>query len=389
MAELTPTGLSVRTQAEILAEIEQDQKDNVSSELDLSTSSPNGQINRLTARSESLLEEALAALFAAIDPDSATGEGLFRLGALRGTIREGAQPSRTTANVNLNAGTYAIGSLSIYPFGRPEDVFRNPAAVIVVSPGDVDVVFQAVTPGPIQVAADTMVRVPSAGFNGINGNTVATPGRDLETEGQFRQRSNEEIERPGSASTDGIVADLLAEIPEIVTCFATENDTDATVDSIPPHAVEVVVYGPSPSTDDDDDKVAAQILASKAGGIGTYGTTSRTVFDGQGLPKVIRFTRPVDVPITVVIGVAVDPNRFSGVSEVQNTIEAKALDYQSPGVDAAWSVVASWALAVLGVHRVTSITLNGTPFADVSISTRQRATFAAADVVVNPTPSSP
>jgi len=388
VAELTSDGLSVRTQPEILAEIEQDQKDNVSASLDLSTSSPNGQINRLISRSESLLEEALAALFAAIDPDSATGEALFRLGALRGTIREAAQPTRVSVVVTLAAGTYAINALSVNPTGRAEDVFRNVEAVTTAG-GNETVVFQAVATGPIQVAANTLVRVPSTGFTAVVSNAVGTPGRDLETEGQFRLRSNSEIERPGSASASGIVADLLAEIPEIVTCFVTENDTDATVDSVPPHSLEAVIFGPDPATDDDDDAAAAVILASKAAGAGTYGTTTRTVYDSEGYAHAISFTRPTDVPVTVAISVKVQISKFSSAAEVQNVIAARALSDLAPGLDVAWSVVASWVLSIPGVYRVSAISLNGSPTTDVTITTRQRATIAASDVTVTVISSEP
>ena len=91
MADLDSTGLTTATQAEILASIEADERAEISEALDLSTSSPLGQLNRIVSRAVALSEESLAAVYNAIDPDSASGDALFRLRALTGTIREPAQ----------------------------------------------------------------------------------------------------------------------------------------------------------------------------------------------------------------------------------------------------------------------------------------------------------
>lgn len=389
MAQLTETGLETRTQAEILAEMNADQAANVSEGLDTSTSSPNGQINRLMARAQAILEEALGALYAAIDPDSATGDALLRVAALRGTIQRPAQPTRVACSLDLDAGTYSAGDLVVAPTGRPGDTLRTIVDVVTAG-GATPAVVVADVPGPLSVAAGTLgIASPLSGFNAVLGNDEGVTGKPIETEGELRKRSNDEIESPGSASVGGIAADITREIEGVVNCYATENDTDATVDSIPPHSVEVVVFGPDPATDLDNDTVAAQILASKAAGIGTYGNVTRTAYDPQGFPHAISFTRPSDVPITIAITVAVDSGTFSSAAEVQNEIVRDALIDLTPGRDCGWSNVSGWALKVPGVWRVTAITVNGVSFGNATITSRQRATVAAEDVTVTVVEAAP
>lgn len=388
MAEITPEGLTSLTQAEIQALIEADLRAEISDSLDLSTSSLIGQLDRNFARHLALHEEALAALVAAFDPDSATGAALLAIAALRGTVREAASPSRVAVVCTLAAGTYAAGALAAAPAGRPEDRFVS-AEEVVTAGGDVSVVFEAEETGPIQVAADTLeIASPVVGWSAIVSHPDATPGEDIETEAALRRRSEEEITAPGSSSAAGIRADLTREISEIESCTVVENDTDATVDSIPPHAVEAIVYGPDPATDDDDDAVAEQILASKAGGIGTYGTTSRTVYDAQGVAHVIRFTRPASVTVPIVIGLAVDPLTYVGDAEIATLIAAGAAALL-PGRDVSWSNVAAWVMGAAGVLRITSLTVSGVSMGTTTITSRQIASILAGDVTVTSAEATP
>lgn len=389
MAELTSTGLETRTQAEILAEIEADQVAEVSPELDLSTSSPLGQINRLFARSVRLAEEALAALYLASDPDSATGDALLRLAALTGTIREAATASRVSVTVDLDAGTYAAGALAAAPAGRPEDRFVN--VLEVVAPGgNVVVVFEAEETGAIQVAANTLeIASPVAGWNSIVSHAAATPGNAIESEAALRARRAAEVESPGSSSVPGIAADLTRTIPDIESVTVIENDTDATVDSIPPFSIECVVYGPAVPTADDDDAVAEQILASKAAGPGTYGTTSRTILDSEGQSHVVRFTRPADVPIVVALTVGVDLTAYAGDAALAAHLAERAEAVYVPGLDASWDQIVEWAREVAGVLRVTAVTVDAVSFGTTAINTRQRATLDAADVTVTSAGATP
>jgi uncharacterized phage protein gp47/JayE len=388
-AALTPAGLTIDTQAEILAAIEQDQRDEISDSLDQSTSSVLGQVNRLVSRAHRLTQEALAAIYLAADPDSATGAALLALCAITGTEREPATASRCRVTVDLDAGTYAAGSLVIAPEGRPEDRFANRGEGVSAGAGD-DVVFAAQETGPIDVPADTFeIADALAGFNSITSHPAATPGNDIETEAALRARRNAEVESPGSSSPSGIAADLTRELPLIESVSVTENDTDATVDSVPPHSLEVIVYGPDPATSDDDQAVADQIWASKAGGIGTYGTTSKTVTDSAGVTHTIRFTRPADDVTTCALTV-LTRSTYQGDTALKNALEAAALEALVPGLDLSWSMLVQWAHeADPAILRVTAVTVNGVSFGTNVVDSRSIARLSVADITITSSVGSP
>lgn len=385
MATFDASGLAISTQAEIEAEIAAAELATISESLDVSTASPIGQINDITARRLRLLEEALEAIVAGMDPDTATGDALIRLCALTGTYREPATSSRLEAVIDLDAGTYAAGDLAVYPTGRPEDRFVN-AVEIVTAGGAETVVFEAESTGPIAVNADDLVLVASAGFNSITSSTAATPGNAIETEAALRLRRAEEVAAPGSASINGIRADLTRSVELLEAVTVLENTTDATVDGIPPHGIHVIVYGPAVATSDDDDEVAAAIFASRAAGIATAGSTTRTVYDDEGLGHAVSFTRVSVVTVPVAITLEKTATGYAGDDAVKDAIAALTF---TPGLNAAWARAVMAAMGVAGVLRVSAISLNGVSLTDYAISSTQIARHTTATITVTSATGTP
>ena len=376
----TSSGLTISTQAETLAAIEADQRASISAELDLSTSSPEGQINRITARRIRIVEEALAALYAGLDPETATGDALLRICAISGTYRKPAIASRVLVTCTFTAGTYAIGSLVVFPAGRPADRFSNVEEIVIVTGEASLVTFEAEVPGPTIVLADTLqIAAPIAGWVSIDGHPDGTTGSEIETEAALRLRRKREVSAPGSSSVIGIAADLSA-VEGVISAYVIENDTDAPISGQPPHSIECVVYGPQTPTSTDDDTIAAAILAAKAAGIATYGSTLRTVYDTEGFARTVRFTRPDRIDVLPSITLVKSADLYAGDDAVRAAIAAIVF---TPGVDCSWDLVVAAARTVAGVLRVVSVNLGSGPFVDVSISLRQIASIDSGDVTVS------
>lgn len=386
------TGFDAPTQTEISDEIETDLRADVGDQLDLSTSAPWGQLTRRFSRGLRLVWEALEGLSGITDPDSVTGAALDRLSAITGTTREPATFSTVDADVNVDPGTYAIGTLVAFVAGRPEDRFLNTAEVVNGggSPANVTgVPFQAETAGPVAAPSGQLTGInPVSGWNGVTNPLDAVLGRDVETDAELRVRRAQEVEAPGSTSAAGIAADISRNITEVISVYVLENDTDATVDGIPPHAIEAVVYGPASPSSADDEEVATQILASKAAGIGTEGTTTVGLLDSQNFVKTVKFTRPTTLTPTVEIDLDAGPD-YAGDTAVTDEIVAKAQEVLRPGRDVGWSNVAAWALGVQGVLRVTDVEINAASLTDLSVDARQIALISSGNVTVNSTPTDP
>ena len=378
----TSSGLTISTQAETLAAIEADQRASISAELDLSTSSPEGQINRITARRIRVAEEALAALFAALDPETATGDALLRICAISGTYRKPAIATRVLVTCTFGSGPISrpTGSLVAFPAGRPADRFSNVETIDTPAPGVYLVTFEAETPGPIIVTADSLqIAAPVAGWVSIDGHPDGTTGAAIETEAALRLRRKREVSAPGSSSVIGIAADLSA-VEGVISAYVVENDTDGAVSGQPPHSIECVVYGPQTPTATDDDAIAAVILSAKAAGIATYGTTSRTIYDSESFPRTVRFTRPARVDVLPSITLVKSADLYAGDDAVKAAIAA--IEF-TPGVDCSWDLVVAAARTVAGVLRVVSVNLGLGAFVDVPISLRQIASIDSGDVTVS------
>ena len=94
-------------------------------------------------------------------------------------------------------------------------------------------------------------------------------GRLLETDVELRQSYWDKIFSRSSRMTDSIRSAILMNCQGVTAAEVYENRTNETDDAgRPPHSVEAVVDGGSNSD------IAAQILASSAGGITTYGSVS-------------------------------------------------------------------------------------------------------------------
>lgn len=239
---------------------------------------------------------------------------------------------------------------------------------------------QATETGPIQGYASTITTIATAvsGWQGVNNVADATVGADEESDSSLRARRSLEVAATGSSPLDDIRASV-ARVSGVTSVGVTENVTDATVSSIPPHCFEVLVEG---GTDAD---VAQAILDAKAAGIGTYGTTTQSATDDAGVAHDVKFSRPSSVDIWVSIALQKGPGYpADGDAQVAAAIVA-AGDALGLGYDVWASACQAQAFTVAGVLNVTSC-LVGTSdppgASSVSISPRQVPSFDTGRVAV-------
>lgn len=387
---LDSTGLTIKSQEEILEDYETDQLAGISPELDLEISSPLGQVNAVVSRSEAQLWEAVGAVYDAMDPETAVGDALDRLCAITGTRRRAGTSTRVTATVTLAAGTYAIGALVAYLDGDPTKRFSNVDAITTAG-GDEDTDFEAEEVGPIHVPADTLIRIasPVTGWTAITNDDEETSlGTDRETDAALRLRRAFEVANPGGATVNGLRADVLENVPEVTLCNVINNPTDATVDTVPPHAVEVIAYGPaSPSSSDDQNVAEAIFEGGVAAGIATAGNTTKTVVDDQGFSHTIKFTRPTTLGVDATIELEYDAETYAGDAAVEEAVTTGAAETMYPGLDIASSQIAAWVHTVPGVLRVTEVDIESLGPWNVVAATRRQ--IIEVNPIVTSTPADP
>jgi len=384
MAGVTTEGFEIRSLEDIQAEIEAAQRATISANLDQSATSVLGQLNAIFAQQVRKVEEALAACYAAFDPDAAGGAALDNVSAITGTVRKSATAAYLGITVNVDPGTYAIGTLTINPTGDPDATLTNVTAIVNSGGGAADVAgsWQADATGATAytVASTFEITSPVTGWNSITSIDSVTNGTDIETDAELRARREEELAAPGSTTVDAIEADISRDVAGVISVRVVENDTDVTVDGIPPHAIEAIVYGPDPATAADDQAVADQIFASKAAGIQAYGSTIKTVTDSQGFDHAIGLTRPSDVNVYFEIAGLVTDSSYAGDANLLSSIVASAAATLGPGDDVYSADVIAWAKDVEGVLNLTAaVGITASPAgSSVSISVREISRWATA-----------
>lgn len=257
--------------------------------------------------------------------------------------------------------------------------------------GAVDVEAECTETGPIEAPSGEInaIVTPVSGWSSVINLLDADLGRNVETGEELRIRREQELSQAGATTPDAIRAELL-DVAGVVSATVFYNPSDVTDgDGVPPHSVECLIRG---GVDQDIyDLLLAKCIAA---GIGTHGTSTGSAVDSEGTSHTVKFSRPDEIEIYVIVDLIKDPAEWpsDGVTQTQNAIVTYG-DAQKSGKDAvAWSI-GRQAGDVAGVLDVTSVKIGTAPAPTLSttiaITTRQLAVFDTSRITVNTTNGTP
>jgi uncharacterized phage protein gp47/JayE len=284
--------------------------------------------------------------------------------------------------VTLAAGTYAAGSLIVHVVGDATKRFTNDEEITTAGATLTGQAFTCEDNGPTRANAGTLTVIasPVTGFSAPTNPAEAVLGLEEETDSALRLRHSQELARTGSSTVDAIRVDVDDAVEDISFASCFENDTDATVDSRPPHSIELLVQG---GTDAD---VAAAIFLAKPAGIQAYGTTTVVVSDTQGNNHSIGFTRPTVITIFIDLVLTVISGEYAGDSVVKQAITDWCDANLSVGHDVIRSRIQYICMGVAGViDAVAEIGLSagaGTAAANYVIGSREIASVDTANIAI-------
>lgn len=445
MAEygLTLTGFVPKPLEVLRDEINAALRGEFGASLDLSDSTPLGQLVGIVAERLAMLWELAEKVNAGQDPDAATGTQLRALAALTGTEAEQARPSTVTLTLtgapgtNIPTGSRVATASTQVEFETVDDATiaaaplrqastayaldarvtnssriyvctsagtssagAGPLATGYVIDGTVtwrylgegtgyaDAEAESVDNGAlVALSGDiTTIATPLGGWQSVVNILDADLGQADETDEALRIRRDLELSASGAGTPEALRADLLqVDGVEAVTVFY--NDTDTTdAEGVPPHSVEALVRG------GENADIFAILKENVAAGTGIHGDIVESFFllVGQPAPRHTAFSRPTDVNIYVVINVTRDID-FVGV-DIGPLIAAKIVEYgdaQATGKNAVASAISAQAFKVDGVIDVTACFIGTAPApatsATIAISSRQLAVFDTSRITVNVT----
>lgn len=246
----------------------------------------------------SFLYDLLGDIVASGDPDGAEGVQLDNLNRLRGAVRNPARNSTAIVSCGGVNGT-VITAGSIVRIGSDGERWLTNSDITIAG-GSTDVAVTAENTGPIEAAIGAINTIVTAiaGWNTVTNAAEAIPGEDVETDADYRNRS--ENTSTGQVTEEAVYT-RLSEQDDIDSVVVTSNRTDVT-DALgtPPHTFWIVIY---PNTADQQN-IAETVWgeAGAAGGIGFRGAVTATVTDINNISQQIKWdwASSVDLWVSVV-----------------------------------------------------------------------------------------
>lgn len=322
---ITDAGFVTKRLVDIKAEIEAAYRSAFGAAINLDARSPLGQIVGIHSERESLIWELAEQIYNSRYPDTAEGSSLDNLASISNVFRLPATHSHVVERISGTNGTVVPVGFVVSVSGNSSSRFATIASGTITG-GYVDLEVQAESTGAVQAPAGTLtvIETPLSGVSSVTNALDATVGRETETDVQLRIRRKIALNRPGSATVEGI-RNAILEVQDVIQASVIENDTGVVdSDGRPAHSVECVVSG------GEDADVAEAIFSSKGAGIETYGTESESVVDDQGLTHTIKFSRPTEVPVYLRITITPNTDANEGPVYPDNgdaSIETAVLEY--------------------------------------------------------------
>lgn len=407
MAGVTDNGFEAKRLADVLTDAADDLRtivDPVSGETlqpNFEEEDPAMQVVQVPLEGVGLAWEAMQLTYQQFEPRAAVGPAQSALVQLNGITR--LDQFNSTATESL-AGT----PLALIPAGQLVADVNNTnqwstlADVTLDALGAGSVTVQCTVPGPIAAAPGTLTRIvtPYPGLSSVTNPLAASLGRDVETDTELRARQKLSTMAPAASPVESVYANL-ANVPGVTYDRVRQNNTLTTdANGIPGKCVAAVVVG---GTDLD---IAMTLLARTGVTAEWFGSSSLTLFDVQGEPYAVKWTRPTALPIYISLTIQViNPNIFpaNGLQQIKDSIKlyakggAPALGVEDgfsetgfpPGATVIWSRLFTPINFVPG-HRVVSLFIGTSPSPtlenDIPTPWNQVAEFTDANIIITVAP---
>lgn len=381
------TGFIPKLLDDDLSELKTALRSEIDPGLELTATSPEGQLVAIVAERMNRVEELAQAIYNAFDPAAAEDASLDNIGEITGHKRQAATKSTVTGTLNIDAGQTVSAGAVVSVSGNPTARFvlltdvTNGTGSTDDFPGE----FEAETAGAVVANAGTLtvIETPSAGWNTVTNAADAVVGLNQETDTEYRVSREASLTVSGDATLDAIRADILA-IAGVTECKGFQNVKDRVIDGLPPKSFEMVVLGGA------DQDIFDQILGSGGAGIESHGSTSGTAADNEGNSHTVKFTRPTEITVHVDVTVLTDPATFpgDGSDQIKEALRA-TIEALNIGDDVVINSLYAPILSVSGVLDVTVLELDTVdpPVAttNLSIAAREVADIETTNIDVTVT----
>lgn len=322
--QFTPTGVVLPSEAAILTGVQADIDAAFGGGVNPALNTPQGQLASSTTAIIGDKNAEIASVVNNVDPAFAAGRWQDAIGRIYFLDRKPAVPTSVIATLVGLAGT----SIPVGALARATDgtIYQCVQAGTIPVSGTIDLAFEAVTPGPIALAAAQLTQIYQAipGWDTITNAAPGAIGSNVESREDFEFRRRQSVALNGLNTVQSIYANVF-DIDDVLDVYAVDNPlgTSDTVGGVllAPHSLYVAVVGGAAAD------VANAIWKHKPPGCDYNGATSFVVEDmNYDVPRpqyTVRWTTPTAVPIKFAIQIANNPSLPSDiVTQVKNAVLA-------------------------------------------------------------------
>lgn len=379
---LTSAGFVVKDQATIVAELQDDYRNTFDQNIPFGVNSVFDQdVGILSERLNNLWQLA-AALYGGQFPDGAQGAALANVGQITGQTPYTAKASTTPLTITGTAGTL-IPAGSQVSIPNTQTIFATTADLTIPVGGSGTVAAQATATGPLTAPAGTLTNIvtPIAGWTSVTNAADAVVGRDAETDADFRARRAMAFVVATGGSTAAMENYVKTTVPGVTFVGIVQNNTDATVGSLPAHSYHATVIGGA------DAAIAQALWDCHSPGMAFYGAHTADATDSFGHSQAVAWDVGVDVPlyvnVTLTKGSAYPSN---GDALVSAALEAyvTGLGYEATIQD--WVLRAQLA-AIAGITAQPTILFDRNPnpagSADLVLAANEKPSLDGANITIS------
>lgn len=289
---LTAAGLLTATSAELVANYTAAFQAVYGADINLDSSTPDGQMMMIFLQSVLDLEDLLTQIYNSFDPDNAIGVVLDQRVAINGIQRQAGTFTVTNITIVTSQSLTLFGSdqFSEVPYTISDNAgnqWQLITSLVAGSAGTYVAAFSAVLPGAVLTVPNTIQTFVTIvlGVTSVNNpTTYTTLGLNEETDAALKIRRQKSVSLGSQGYRAGLEA-ALENINGVTFEKVYENDTNATDgNGVPSHSIWVIVAGTGAVAD-----IAQAIYTKRNAGAGMFGAITFNVTQPDGTLFTVRW----------------------------------------------------------------------------------------------------
>lgn len=355
---LTELGFERPTYEEILENQINRAKTLFGDTIDTSELTALGKYIRINVADLDTLYQTLEGVYYARFPNTASGVSLDRLCPFAGITRNAATYARHKVTLTGTAGATIEAGFEVSNENQSA-VFHLIDDYVIGDSGTVNAYVdcnEAGNVGNITSASINTIVNPSADVESVSGVTLTSAGKNRESDTLLRTRFSQAVSGIGSGTMEAIKGAIMG-VNGVDGCTIKENDTDSTIDGIPPHSFECFVLSNDLSV--THSLIGQAIFEKKPLGIKAFGEISVEVADKNGNIHTVSFTKTIRKELYIEINLITNDSFPDNGEDIIKTNLVNFLATFTNGATVYRSSLYN-AINIDGVVSVESLKLSGT-----------------------------